>query len=132
MYLQNLAKKHSKSKFTWNQSKLEKQEYLNDVRFTRNDIQIQLLFALKSRMVDVKSNFGNLHNNNHECQTCDDKSVAENENHLLHCENLKTEESGLIDFEDVYGTVEEQLKAVKIFKTILRKREILIEFKSND
>ena len=131
LYLMNLAKKHPKLKFTWNQKKLEKQEYLNGVRFTT--IDIQLLFALKTRMVDVKSNSkSNLYNIKKECQICDDKSVVENENHILHCENLKTEESVQIKFEDVYGTVEEQLNAVKIFRTILRKREILIELKEND
>ena len=108
--------------------KMEKQEYLNDVRFTKSST----LLCIKNKNGWCKLNFGNLYNNNQECQTCDDKSVAENENHILNCENLKAEESVKIDFEDVYGTVEERLKTVKIFRTIWRKREILIELKTND
>ena len=119
-YLQTLAKKHSKSEYTWNQGKLEKQKYLEDKRFSRQDIQ--LLFALKSRMISVKTNFRNLHNNNMECQTCDEKSIIEDENHILNCENLKTEESVQIDFKLVYGCLEEQLKAVKIFKKSAKKK----------
>ena len=103
-YLQTLAKKHSKSEYTWNQGKLEKQKYLEDKRFSRQDIQ--LLFALKSRMISVKTNFRNLHNNNMECQTCDEKSI--------------------------YGCLEEQLKAVKIFKKVIRKRESILEIRSKE
>ena len=127
-YLQTLAKKHSKSEYTWNQDKLEKQKYLEDERFSRQDIQ--LLFALKSRMISVKTNFRNLHNNNMECQTCDEESIVEDENHILNCKNLKTEESVQINFKLVYGCLEEQLKAVKIFKTVLRKRESILEIKN--
>ena len=127
-YLQTLAKKHSKSEYTWNQGKLEKQKYLEDKRFSRQDIQ--LLFALKSRMISVKTNFRNLHNNNMECQTCDEESIVEDENHILNCKNLKTEESVQINYKLVYGCLEEQLKAVKIFKTVLRKRESILEIKN--
>ena len=75
-YLQKLAKKHSKSEFTWNYEKLEQQKYLKDVRFSK--AESQLLFELRTRMVNVKSNFKNLYGNNLECQTCEDKSVVEN------------------------------------------------------
>ena len=118
------------SEFTWNQEKLAKEGYLNDVRFSKIDIQI--LFALRTRMVDVKCKYRNLYNNNLECQTCDDKSVIEDENHILNCEQLKTVESVQIKFKDVFGCVEKQLKAVRIFKNILRKRETIIELSSND
>ena len=82
-------------------------------------------------MVNVKTNFRNLYNNNLECQTCNNNSCIEDENHILNCENLKTEESVKLNFNQVYGCVEEQLRAVKIFKTVLRKREIILELKSN-
>ena len=73
-----------------------------------------------------KKNFRNLYNDNLECQTCDDKTAIEDENHLLNCENLKTDESVLINFNDVYGSVDDQLKAVKIFKVVLRRRESIL------
>ena len=67
-----------------------------------------------------------------ECQTCDEKSIIEDENHILNCGNLKTEESVQIDFKLVYGCIEEQLKAVKIFKKVLRKRETILEIRNKE
>ena len=128
-YLQNIAQKHSKSEFFWNKEKLETQKYLYDVRFSKQEIQ--LLFALRSKMINVKRNFRNLFNNNLECQTCDDKTAIEDETHLLNCKNLKTDESVLINFDDVYGSVDDQLKAVRIFKTVLRRRESILELAEN-
>ena len=54
-----------------------------------SDSQKKLLFALRSKMV----NFRNLLNNDLKCQTFDDKTSIEDENHVINCENLKTEES---------------------------------------
>ena len=67
---------------------------------------------------------------------------AKRENHFLNFDGLvntfftvnikKTEESVKIRFKDVYGSPEEQLKAVQIFKSILRKRGSIIELRNND
>ena len=78
------------------------QSYLCDERFSRQEIQ--LLFALRTRMVNVKTNFRNLYENELECHTCEDDESIEDENHLLVCESLSNED---------------QLHIVKIFKTIL-------------
>ena len=114
--------------FTLKQKKLEQKKYLSDERFSKNDAQ--LLFTLRSRMLPVKSNFKKLHNNNLQCQTCD-KSLIEDENHILICEKLKNEESVKIKFEDVFGPVDNQLNATKVFKNLLRKRDSILELKNN-
>ena len=62
-----------------------------------------------------------------ECQTCDEKSIIEDENHILNCENLKTEESVQIHFNLVYGCLEEQLKAVKFSKKCLKKEKLSLK-----
>ena len=77
-------------------------------------------------MTDVKSNFRNLYQNNLDCQTCNEICI-EDENHLLICENLKNEESVKTNFSKVYGSIEDQLQIVKVFKNILRKRETILE-----
>ena len=127
-FLQALATIHSKSQFTLKQKKLEQKKYLSDERFSKNDAQ--LLFTLRSRMLPVKSNFKKLHNNNLQCQTCD-KSLIEDENHILICENLKNEESVKIKFEEDFGPVDLQLNAAKVFKNVLRKRDSILELKNN-
>ena len=81
-------------------------------------------------MLPVKSNFKKLHNNNLQCQTCD-KSLIEDENHILICENLKNEESVKIKFEEDFGPVDLQLNAAKVFKNVLRKRDSILELKNN-
>ena len=60
-----------------------------------------------------------------------DESVSEDENHILICENLKNEESVNIKFEDVFGPVDHQLKAARVFKNVLRKRDSILELKNN-
>ena len=99
-------------------------------------IHKKLYFSLKffmqfhnfivTRMTDVKSNFRNLYQNNLDCQTCNEICI-EDENHLLICENLKNEESVKTNFSKVYGSIEDQLQIVKVFKNILRKRETILE-----
>ena len=78
-------------------------------------------------MVNVKTNFRNLYENELECQTCEDDESIEDENHLLVCESLSNDESKKANFRQVYGTVEDQLHIVKIFQNILRKRETILE-----
>ena len=46
------------------------------------------------------------------------------------CENLKTIESVNARFEDVYGDVEKQLKVIKIYEKIIRKRDTIIEVRN--
>ena len=121
-YLKETARSHSKSKWLINQ-KFEKQQYLSDRRFTKEEVQ--LLFSLRTKTVDCKSNFKNLYGTNLTCRICDDKNSLENEDHILTCK-LLNEETHNIQFTDVYGTIEQQYKAVQMFKKILRKRTFLL------
>ena len=123
-YLKKMSRKHSKSEFTWSKSVFEQEKYLSDARFSKQEIQ--LLFRLRTRMTDVKSNFRNQYQNNMDCQTCKETCI-EDENHLLVCENLKDEESVKTNFSKVYGSIEDQLQIVKVFKKILRKRETILD-----
>ena len=50
-----------------------------------------LLFKLRTRMLDGKSNFLHYYNNNVTCRTCGVPDSIENEQHLLKCENLRSE-----------------------------------------
>ena len=123
-YLKQLAGKHSKTACIAKE-KFGRKEYLTDTRFSKEDIQ--LLFALRTKMVDVKSNFEHLYEDeNFICRICLDENSFEDENHLLECENLNDEKFE-IKFSDVYSTVDKQLAAVKIFKKILRRRKVFLD-----
>ena len=96
-----------------------------DRRFSKEDIQ--LLFSLRTKMVDVKSNFGHLYeDDNFNCRICMDVDSFEDENHLLLCEKLNDEKYD-IRYSDVYSTVDKQLVAVRIFKKILRRRNVYLD-----
>ena len=52
---------------------------------------------------------------------------VEDEQHLVSCKSLMEDGQEDITFSDVYGGVDQQLKAVKIFKKIERKMKVLLE-----
>ena len=70
MALSNLnttADGHSKSRILI-KSKLEREKYFDDQRFSRSDVE--LLFKLRTRMVDVKNNFSNKYGTDIACRLC--------------------------------------------------------------
>ena len=90
-YLKEKAEKHSKSqnilKELEGQTILKRKSYLKDNVLHKTDAQ--LLFSLRSKMMDVKSNFRNLYNNDMTCRICKQPGSYENEDYLLICEVSK-------------------------------------------
>jgi hypothetical protein len=119
-YLVTLQNKHTKSENLHLDSKM--QEYL-----TSNELSLsqkKLLFKLRSKMLKIRSNFSAFHGNFTTCSLCEDPSYEETETHLLNCSYLKTDKSlekdmAEVEFKDVYGTISEQKKAVKVFSKIM-------------
>ena len=80
-------------------------------------------------MLDVKTNFSNFYDNDLVCRTCHKPDSIENEEHLLICDNLK--DSAIdpeVKFDFVFQDLEKQTKAIKAYKLILSKREILLKY----
>ena len=131
-YLKGIAVKHSKStKILEETSKLKslkRKDYLKENNLSKKDSQ--LLFRLRTRMLDVKSNFGEMYENDLKCRTCSVASAEENEDHLLVCDGLKSEvdNNEKITFNSVFMNLENQKKAVKAFKAVLMKREVLLKY----
>jgi hypothetical protein len=134
-YLKDKAARHSKSfgvlKEVKLMKKMKRQSYLRENTFTKSESL--LLFELRSRMLDVKSNFSTLYNNNLVCRSCKLENSVENEEHLLHCDALKSEieEDHEVNFDFVYKNLEHQRKAVYAYKAVLRKREVLLKYQEN-
>ena len=104
---------------------LAKENYLSDKRFTKSECE--LLFALRTRMIPgIRANFSSQYGNNLICELCSEYPCTQE--HLLSCAILITHVNipDNVEYEDLYRSVEEQLKVVKVFKQILRVREILI------
>ena len=97
-HLHELASKHEKSSVI-STEKFGRKAYLKDRRFTKEDCQ--LLFALKTKMVDCKSNFSHLYEENMTCRICNHIDSYEDEDHLLVCKTLNSEEYNM-RYSDVY------------------------------
>ena len=121
--LNKTADSHSKSRILI-KSKLERENYFDDQRFSRSDVE--LLFKLRTRMVDLKSNFSNKYGTDIACRLC--QVQVECQEHILKCEALKVkvEIAPHIVYEDIFKNVDKQLEAVQVFKKLLREREIIL------
>jgi hypothetical protein len=121
--LKNVGLTHSKSICIANQ-KFGKKSYLSDRRMSKEDIQ--LLFKLRTRMVDCKSNFEGQYREDMSCRACKVIGSVEDEDHILSCLVLKLD-SHDVKFRDVYGSMDQQYKATQVFKKILRRRKVYLD-----
>ena len=104
--------------------------YLIDGRFSREERE--LLFWLRSRTINVKSNFPNAFlNNNMLCEIC--KIFPCTQSHLLQCPALTSKliVDSTVKLNDsfVYGNVEQQLIYVKIYAEFWKIREEVVKEK---
>ena len=77
------ASVHSKSSMLI-KKELSYENYFKDKEFHKSDIE--LLFALKTRMIDLKKNFPSKHKDDIACLLC--KTHKECQEHLLQCPEL--------------------------------------------
>ena len=107
---------------------MKRPDYLKGNQFNKSDCQ--LLFKLRSKMLDVKTNFSNMYNNDVSCRTCGDDGVVEDEEHLLQCKMLKGEigVDSVVKFDYVFKEIEKQKIAVAAYKAVLRKRTVMLEY----
>ena len=101
-HLKNIGLNHSKSVAIASQ-KFKKKGYFSDRRMSRDDIQ--LLFKLRTKMLDCKTNFeGQFEDMS--CRACKDIDSVENEDHILYCSALNTDNHE-VRFSDVYGKTDQ-------------------------
>ena len=132
--LKQKAASHSKSlnilDEVKNQGIVKRRSYLKENTLSRSDCQ--LLFQLRTKMLDVKANFSNMYNKDLTCRTCKEAGTIENEDHILQCEILKSEiENSEVSFDYVFKDLKKQILAVKTFKSVLRKREVFLRYQES-
>ena len=124
-YLNKLAAKSDSSKSRMlAKSKLIRENYLDDKRFSRSEIE--LLFALRTNMVPgIKKNFSSQYGNDISCDLC--SNHVDSQENLLSCVKLTSQVSIPCDvtYADIYKNTDKQLRIVKIIKKLLRARELL-------
>ena len=125
-YLENIKETHSKIKHI-KYKKLQIQPYLLSETFSNDEVK--LLFSLRSRMTNVKSNFSFKFKQNLQCTFgC---IVEESQNHLLDCEPLinKLEDKSELaemEYSDLFDDIQQQLQITKMFRKIFKIREDLL------
>ena len=129
-YLENLKSNHSKSS-QLDVRDMEISPYLVDSRFLKEEREI--LFKLRSRTISVKQNFQNAYmNNDMLCDLC--QLFPCTQSHPLQCPVLSSTliVDKNINLRDsfVYGTVEQQLLYVKIYKHFWDLRDKLLKEKN--
>ena len=111
---------------------IQMQKYLKSSELSKSEKQ--MLFMLRSHNLDCKSNFPNAFGDVMGCRTCGDRYTFEDEMHSLECPSLIPEEErdNSIKFEHIYGSLEEQIKAIKYFMKIINKLSLLLEFQTKN
>ena len=123
-YLLSLKSSHTK---TQNLSSYKLQEYLESENLTYK--QKQLLFSLRTRSINVKTNYKSKYkHSNLFCTLCDDRLV-ESESHLLECKSTLEQLGNIGDarYEDIFSPeISRQEKITKIYEKVLKLRQNFI------
>ena len=90
---------------------------------------MQLLFRLRTRMVNVKNNFSSMYDNLN-CELCDDDEL-DSQKHLIQCKKLlsmSSDQTSKIDlkYDDIFSEPEEQLRITQYMQIQLKHRESLL------
>ena len=126
-FLYKLKEGHSK---TSNLGNFSLQEYLKSENLSTNEKK--LLFSLRTRSYDVKSNYKNKFKFNMQCRYCENESEVESEVHLINCSKISENIDPDVDLADAcYDNIfseeiEDQVSITKVFNNIQRTRNILM------
>ena len=126
-YINEIKKSHSKTseiKF----SKFQTAEYMKSNQLNKEEVET--LYKLRNRVIDIKENYKSSYQQNMWCRTC--FLFRESQPHLLQCpaivNKLKSEiDFKIIDYNMLFSSPANQVKIAKIYTIILKTRLDLIE-----
>ena len=132
--LLSTAKSQSKCKsiiLNLNENNIKIQKYLICDELVKEE-QI-LLFSLRSCSFPVKTNFRHLYPRDVICRACRDPQSEESEMHFCQsCEVFKSERNNeCLAFENIFGSLDVQIKFIKTFKIIARKWNLILEMEKS-
>ena len=132
MYLEKLKNSHSKTEFL-SMKKFSPQEYLKSKSL--NISEVQNLFKLRNKMIDVKENFKSSSTNSMWCRVC--YLFRETQHHLLDCSPIRTKLKDIINFESlsynmIFGSLKNQEKFAKNYSIILSARQDILDDNAPD
>ena len=119
-YLLTLKNRHSKSSGLDEDFKL--QSYLTSDKLILEEKQ--LLFQFRTQTYNCKSNFRKRYEPDLSCFVC---KAEDTQQHLLTCNVADDVDTENIEYEDIFKSVENQVKLAKILKKIHSKRTLLLK-----
>ena len=128
-FLLNYKPKQNRSKVK-NLTKFSFQNYLKSDKLSTKEKK--LLFSLRTRSIDVKTNYRNKYQFDMHCKLCKNVNEEESEIHLLKCDIITKNISHDINltsakYENIFSeNVEDQIQITKIFAEIFKLRNILL------
>ena len=116
-----LQMEHSKTKYLLQDKQIK--DYLVSEKMSTEEKK--WLFKMRVRMCPNKTNFENLHRPNLACSLCKDETTRETEIHLLQCPFFQKnpelkEEMGRIKYEDIFGELKKQIRAVRVWIMVIK------------
>ena len=127
-YLVGLASKHLKSTEIAAEG-FGKKDYFNDRRFSKEDVQ--LLFALRTKMTDCKSNVSNQYGNNLIFRMCKELNCVKDEDRIFLGKTQNTTQYE-VSFRFVMTNIDKQHRVTQIYKKVFRKRNVYLEARTHD
>ena len=132
-YLYNYKENENRSKLSQlkAKSKFQFQKYLKSEKLSNKEKR--LLFSLRTRMTNVKTNYKNKYKFNMHCVLCNDKNTEESEIHLISCPKIIENVDSNLDmknakYENIFSdNLDDQIQKIKIFDKILRAKHILMK-----
>ena len=126
-FLFTYKEKHSKTK---NLKSFALQTYLKTAKLSTKEKK--LLFSLRTRSTNVKTNYKNKYKFNMQCSLCEDENEEESEIHLLKCSKIEENISSNINlatanYENIFGdNIEDQMAITKIFDLVFKTKDTLL------
>ena len=100
-------------------------EYLSSEKLNLDEKR--LLFQLRTRMVEVRTNYKNKYGDNLNCTLCQSQS-EESQEHLLVCPGLaEIPVNPSVKYQDIFGNLDGQVEAVKHWTKLMSLRRIKLK-----
>ena len=101
--------------------------YLTSQKLTISEVQT--LFLLRSRSINVKGNTSSAYEGNMWCRTC--KLFPELQQHILQCSEIRKKVNFLdvcnLKYEMIHGTDEDQVKIAKVYHILMQARADILD-----
>ena len=103
------------------------QPYLSSSKFSANDSKF--LFKIRSRMLDVRTNFEGMYKNNLICQVC--LSHTDTQELIPTCSGLRNNNDELIKYNNLFSKdLDVVVSTLKQYKLLWKKREQILQKKN--